>query len=322
MDVLSTLQECSFRDISFPVTAIVESFSHDLPQHKAVDRDGAFVENTGRNPFVFTVTIPFIAQTLARGKNESWDDLYPGRFEQLRTACLDRTTGDFVHPLYGTFKVKASDWKSSLNADERGGQTVEVTFIETRDDAETPAFTPSDRSRAKSTAISLDAKLGTLNPPPSTLNMPDNGESWETVVNDILTQINSKTLQAKQALAKIDRNVAKLGRLADSINRAAEVVTVDVASSVSTNLGRLGPGAGSIWTDCQVLRSSLMDVRSKLAANGNKTISTYIVPRPTMLVSLANRLKATPAELLALNPGIPRAKLTIPSNTIVQYYAR
>lgn len=321
MDVLSTLQECSFRGIQFPVTSIVETFSHDLPQHKAVDRDGAFIENTGRNPITFVLTIPFIAKTLARGQNEKWDNLYPTLFEVFRIACLLRETGEFQHPLYGKFKVKVSDWKSSLNADERGGQTAEVTLIETRDDGETQSFTPSDKARAQSAAISLDAKLGALNPPPPGAQ-PEPDTTWEDVVDEILFQINSKTLWAKQALTKIDKYVAKLDRLSNSIDRAAEVITVDAASGISRKLGILGPGAGPIWTDCQVLRSSLMDVRSKLAANGNKTLSTYIIPRPTMLISLATTLKSTPAEILALNPGLPRSRPSIPSNTVVQYYAR
>jgi len=322
MDVLKTLQECSFRGVSFPATSIVESFGHDLPQHKAADRDGAFVENTGRNPFMFAITAPFIAASLARGQNETWDDLYPGRFELLRAACIDRTTADFVHPLYGAFRVKISDWKSALNADERGGQTVDVTFIETRDDGETPAFTPSDKARATSAAADLDAKLGTLNPPPPSNSMPDEGVSWSSVVNTILTQLNSKTLQSKQALATIDRNIAKLSTLSDSINRSASVVVTDSRAATTTNLGPLGPGAGSIWTSCQVLRCSLMDVRSQLSVNGNKTLSTYIVPRPMMLISLAMRLKNGTAEVLALNPGINRASFTIPANTIVKYYVR
>ena len=322
MDVLKTLQECSFRGISFPVSAIIESFSHDLPQHKAVDRDGAFVENTGRNPFVFAVTALFVAASLARGKAETWNDLYPARFESFRTACLDRTTADFVHPLYGTFRVKASDWKSSLNADERGGQIVEVNFIETRDDNESPSFTPSDRARASSAAADLDAKLGTLNPPPPSNAMPDDGVSWSSIVNTILTQLNAKTLQAKRALATIDRNVAKLNILSNSINRSASVIVTDAQAGTTINLGFLGPGAGSIWTSCQVLRSALMDIRSSLAVNGTKTIATYTVPRPVMLVSLSMKLKNSTAEILALNPGLNRAAFTIPSNTIVQYYVR
>lgn len=322
MDVLATLQECSIRGVSFPAVSINESFDHDLPQHKGVDRDGAFVENTGRNPFVFQIVAPMIAQSLARGKNETWNDLYPARYNQLRDACVDRSTCDFVHPLYGTFKVKVSLWQSSMNADERGGQMVSITVIETRDDGETPAFTPSDASIMRSTAASLDASIATLNPPISVWDANDDDTSFFDAVSKFVGIVDSTTLQAKQALAKIDRTISKVDKVAASINRAADVVVVDAASGVATNLGRLGPGGGRVWTSCQVLKSSLRDVRAKLSVDGNRELSTYIVPRATMLTSIASRLKATTSELLALNPSLTRNRPAVPANTLIRYYSR
>lgn len=322
MDVLSTLQECSFRGISFPVVSIDESFSHDAPQHKSMDRDGAFVENTGRNPFVFAIVAPFYAQTVARGQNETWDDLYPTRFERLRTACLDRTTSDFVHPLYGTFRVKMLDWKSTLNADERGGQTVSLTLVETRDDGEEPAFKASSRSRARSVAVDLDAQLATLNPPPVVFTETDEDDSFLGVIQSLTGIVDSTSLQAKQALAKIDRTVAKLERLANSIDRGADVLTTDALTGTVTNLGRLGPGSGRIWTNCQVLKATLREIRSRLAFDDNRNVSTYVVPAPTHLVSLSIRLKAPTNEILALNPALPRNRPTIPAQTLITYYPR
>lgn len=322
MDVLSTLQECSFRGISFPATSIDESFSHDAPQHKSMDRDGAFVENTGRNPFVFVIVAPFYAKTISRGKNETWDDLYPNRFEQLRTACIDRTTADFVHPLYGTFRVKVTDWKSTLNADERGGQTVSMTLVETRDDGEEPAFTKSAKSRARSVAVDLDSQLASLNPPPVVFTETDEDDSFLSVVQSLTGIVDSTSLQAKQALAKIDRTVAKLDRLAGSIDRGADVLTTDALTGTVTSLGRLGPGSGRIWTNCQVMKATLREIRNKLAFDDNRTVSTFVTVKPMTLVGLSLKLKATVSELLALNPALPRASVVVPSNTLVTYYKR
>lgn len=322
MDVLKTLQECSFRGVSFPAVTIDESFDHDLPQHKGVDHDGAFIENTGRNPFSFSLVAPMYAKSVARGQNESWDDLYPTRYLLLRTACLDRSTGEFVHPLYGTFKVKIASWSSSLNADERGGQTVNITVLETRDDGETPAFTPSDSSVMRSTAVSLDASLRVLNPPISVWDTSDDDVSFTDAVSKLVGIIDGTTLQAKQALARIDRTIAKADKVAASINRASDVIVVDAASGVATNLGRLGPGGGRLWTECQVLKSSMRDVRGKLSVDGNKQLSSYIVPRAAMLTSIASKLKATTAELVALNPSLPRNRPAIPATTLIRYYVR
>ena len=322
MDVLATLQECSFRGVAFPVTTLDESFGHDTPQHKSMDRDGAFVENTGRNPFVFAVVAPFIARSLARGKNETWDDLYPRQFERFRTACLDRTTGEFAHPLYGTFKVKATDWRSALSADERGGQTVSVTFIETRDDADEPAFEASARTRATSVAVSLDAQLATLRPPPGTFTEVDAVDSFTAAVEEITRAVDGGALNAAQFLAKIDRTIAKLGRVANSIDRAASVVSVNALTGATTTLGTLGPGSARIWTNCRVLQATLYELRLRASASGNRTVSTYSTSARTTLVGLSIKLKSSTAELLALNPGLPRTRPTIPANTVVTYYAR
>ncbi len=322
MDVLATLQECSFRGIPFPVTAIDESFGHDTPQHKSMDRDGAFVENTGRNPFVFGIVAPFIARSLSRGQTETWDDLYPRQFERFRTACLDRTTGDFVHPLYGTFKVKATDWRSSMNADERGGQTVSVTLVETRDDADAPAYEASARARARSVAVSLDAQLAALVPSPVVFTATDEDDSFTAAIASITRTLDTATLGAAQFLAKLDRTVAKLSRVANSLDRTASVVTTNPLTNTATSLGALGPGAGRIWTNCRVLQATLLEIRRRAAASGSRPTSTYATPAPTTLVALSLRLKATTAELLALNPALPRARLVIPAQTVVTYYLR
>lgn len=319
MDVLSTLQECSFRGIAFPVISIKESFSHDTPQHKSVDRDGAFIENTGRNPFVFAIVVPFYAKTIARGKNETWDDLYPTRFESLRNASLDRTTADFVHPLYGTFRVKLIDWDSTLNADERGGQTVALTVMETRDDGEATAFVASSQTRARSTAIDLDSQLFAIRRPIDPIGID---ESFLSVIDSLNQIVDTTSLQSQQALAKIDRTIAKLNRVANSIDRAASVFTTDALTNVSTNLGPLGPGSGRIWTNCQVLKACLQELRFRLTANNNRTISMFVVTAPVMLPTLASRLSSTVVELQALNPEMTRSKLTVPANTAIRYYKK
>lgn len=322
MDILSTLQECSLRGISFPIVTIKEAFGHDTPQHKSVDRDGAFVENTGRNPFVFSIVAPFYAKTIARGKNETWDDLYPARFELVRNACLDRTTAPFVHPLYGTFNVKVTEWESSINADERGGQLVSLTVIETRDDGVESAFTPSIQSLARSTAIDLDSQLGTLSPSPVVFTSSDKETSFTGVVEALLRVKGNTAVQTTQSLTTIDRTIAKLSVVAASVSRDASVLKTDPLTSITKNIARLGPGAARIWTNCQTLKASLLDIRRTLSDNGSKTISVYIVPSPVMLPILAARLKTTGVELQALNHVIPRIKRQVPTNTAIRYYKK
>ncbi|MRG98207.1 DNA circularization N-terminal domain-containing protein [Polyangium spumosum] len=321
-DILSTLQEASWRDIPFPIANISESGTQDAPLHKRADRDGAFVEGTGRAPFVYKVTGVFVASTIARGKNETWDDLFPATFLRVRDAWMDRTTGTLNHPLYGPVRCKPASWDVSLNPDNRGGVFVDLSFIETNDDAETPAFTPSERSFAKSTAADLDAQLGTLNPPPSVFAPQDGEQSFSELVDSLTAVVDSTTLQGQRAIAKIDSGIGKLQRLANSIDRAASVVVTDATTGTTTNLGPLGAGAARIWQNCQNLAVALREIRSKILTSSNKDVSTFITERPTMLVGLSIQLKTTVAELLELNPTLPRARPVIPAYTLVKYYPR
>ncbi|MDI3282111.1 DNA circularization N-terminal domain-containing protein [Polyangium sp. 15x6] len=321
-DILSTLQECSWRDIPFPIASIQESGQQDAPQHKRADRDGAFVEGTGRAPFVYKVRGVFIAGTIARGKNETWDDLFPATFLRIRDAWMDRTTGTLVHPIYGPVRCKPATWDVVLDPEIRGGVFVDMSFVETNDDAETPAFTPSERSFAKATAADLDAQLGTLSPSPEVFAPQDEEQSFSELVDSLTAVVDSTTLQGQRAIAKIDAGIGKLQRLSNSINRASSVVVTDATTGTTTNLGPLGAGAARIWQNCQNLATSLREIRSKLLANTNRDVATYILERPAMLVALSIQLKNTVAELLELNPTLPRARPVIPAYTLVKYYPR
>jgi len=321
MDILATLQECSLRSVAFPIISIKETFGHDVPQHKSMDRDGAFVENTGRNPFTFSIVAPFYAKTLLRGKNETWDDLYPARFELLRSACIERSTTDFVHPLYGTFRVKVIDWDSTLNADERGGQTVALTVIETRDDGVETAFTQSTQARAVFVASDIDTQLKTLRPPISVFDQDDPNQSFSAMIKPLL-QTNTASIQETNALVNLDRAVAKLSKVASSLNRASTVTTTNVLAGEVVPLGPLGAGAARIWTNCQVLKATLFDLRRTITTPNGNTVSVYVTPGAMMLPTIARKLSSTVVELQALNPGMIRSKLTVPANTVIRYYKR
>lgn len=320
-DVLSTLQEASFRGIAFPTISISESGSQDMPQHKSSDRDGAFVEGTGRNPFVYRLNIPCIGGSLARGKTETWDDLYPGTFQRLRTAYMNRETGPFVHPLYGEIQAKAVEWSAVMNADERGGQFVELTLIETRDDGTTPAFATSERAFARSSAADLDAQLATLSPAPVLFETVDEAQSFLELVDSVSNAANSITIHVDQKLAKVDRAIMKLDNLADTIDRAATVLQTDSTTNTVTTIGPLGAGAARIWTNTQGLKDSLRSIRARLTGTTSpKTLRTHVVRVPTMLVALAVQLGSTPSDLLGLNPGLSRVRPFVAPSTMIRYY--
>lgn len=319
-DILSTLAECSWRGISFPILSITEDGSQDLAVHKRMDRDGAYVESTGRAPFTYKITAVFV-NTIAKGRSETWDNLFPSTFIKLRSAWADRTSGILNHPLYGEIKCKPATWAVPFNADTRGGCFVDLTFIETIDDSEESTVIKSDYAFAKQTAISLDSNLGLLVPPPQVFFETDDYSSFTDFLDSLTAVVDSASLAAQKALANIDRMVAKLDRLSNSIDRAAHVFNTDPLTQITTDLGELGLGAGRIFQDSINLATALLTIKSNILNKTNKDIKTYLAEKQTTLVSISIKLKNSTKELYELNPGLAnRRGPIIPEFTLIKYY--
>jgi len=304
-DQLSNLREASFRGISFPCALIAEQIQHDQAQHKRADRDGAYVENTGRGPASYTVTIPFLVGLL-RAPQETWADLFPARYNAFRSAWADRSTGVLVHPLYGEVRVKPSTWSASLDPDSRTGIVVTVGFVETNDDeADTATIKGSEYGSAKSAAIALDQKLFTLKPPPPVFDTTDPEQSFEQIVDKVLFYSNPSNLYVQGGLQKINSAIRKAQKVQTLLDRGVSVATTNPLTQV-TSTTPLNAGIASIRSDAQNLTNSLIQIRSKVVNTGNRTVKVYTMSQPQTLLSLSLVVGNTTTQLLTLNPYLER----------------
>lgn len=314
-DVLQDLQACSWRGISFPITMIQEQGSQDAPIHKKADRDGARVETTGLNPFQYSINAVFI-NSIARGKNEKWENLFPDTFLKVKDAWKDRSSGILIHPLFGEILCKPIAWNVSINADQRGGVFVDMIFMETTEDGAIQPK-PSSLASAKAAALDLDDALGLMVPPPQTF-YPEGSTSLTDFVNSLTSVVDQASLIKQQAVAKIDRVVHNLNKISEKIDVATNIVTTDPVTQIQTDLGRIGNGIVKVQQSATKLSLSLLEIKATLLAQ-DKTISTFTTTNRTTLFSLAGKLGNSISDLLNLNPYLA-GTIVIDRNINVAYY--
>jgi prophage DNA circulation protein len=318
VDILKDLQECSFRGIPFPIQMIKESGSQDLVVHKKADRDGAFVEATGLNPFQYQIRAVFI-NGIARGPKETWDDLFPNTFLKVRDAYRDRSNGLLNHPLYGQILVKPVNFENTIEADSRNGVYLDLAFTES---SEISTLQPSSSavSLAKQSARDLDQMFAQLNPPPETFFPEGDYNSLEDFVNDITSVVDQAQLVQQQVLGKIAQVGDKLNKISSRIDTAAQVISTDPITQIQTDLGPLGNGISNITQSSRTLNLALFEISQK-ALSQNKGVQVYTVPSNTTIVSIALALRNKASELISLNPSLA-GRLFINREEKLKYYEK
>lgn len=294
-----SLLEAKFRDVSFPITDFRIQITHDIAQHKRPDQDGARVESTGRNPLMFSASIPFTVG-LARGVTENWPDLYPAHHRRFLAAMADRSTGVLVCPSFGAVKVKPVSCSTSISSIARGGETVAAEWMEyseIEDESQALFTNASPLNAALDEAKTLDdalegASLKDLDPDPKS--------SLLDAMNFVAAVFDTATLLAKRAVAVIDRITYRLNRIHESITGLMDPQLWDVKQSILR------------------MRDAL--IRLKMLGSGvTKDVSLYVVPEPTTVGNLAARLQTTVTLLIELNPNIVRLPI-VDRRTVVRYY--
>lgn len=314
-DVLQDLQACSWRGISFPITMIQEQGMQDAPIHKKADRDGARVETTGLSPFQYSINAVFI-NSVARGKNEKWQNLFPETFLKVKDAWKDRSSGILIHPLFGEILCKPITWNVSVNADQRGGVFVDMTFMETTEDSAIQPK-PSALAAAKAAALDLDDALGLMFPPPQTF-FPEGFTSLTDFVNSLTSVVDQASLIRQQAIARIDRVVHNLNKISEKIDVATNIVTTDPVTQIQTDLGRIGNGIVKVQQSATKLRLALLEMKASILSQ-NKGISTFTTNSKTTLFLLASKLGNSIKDLLDLNPYLA-SSIVIDRNVNIAYY--
>ena len=163
-DQLKKLQECKWRETSFPVSEMSTTIGQRLIEHKYPDRDGSHVESLGREPIKVSAKCLFY-NNVSRGRTEHWDFgvLFPTVYSQFLEDCKNKSVGVFQHPILGQFDAKCISMKTELTAERRDGVVCDVEWVET---IKIETF-DTDTVTAATTVISDAVALDDL------LNQPD-----------------------------------------------------------------------------------------------------------------------------------------------------
>lgn len=298
------LLEHRWREVSFPTESFELSFRHDLAIHKLVDRDGAFVEGTGRAPMQFTARIPFV-NGITPGPNEHWQrPLYPFAWRKFLVAFADKSTGPLQHPELGDIPCKPESFRCVWSAHRRGGVDVEAAWIET-DDTDQDILgqalaAPSPLADLDQAAADADQILETPLPAPNLPSLPTFPVTFEDFMRSIRGAIDQTTLLQKRFAGQLDNIQYQAQLLKGSVARANNAL---------------------YWPLTQVaerMTASSNVVRSTLLTRGRR-VGLYRVPKGSTLAQIANTIPAPIGDLVSLNRALV-ARPVVPRDSVVRYY--
>lgn len=292
------ITEISYKGVSFPITNINTKLEHNLVIHEYPDRDSGHVEATGRKPIVVSATALFYNH-IKPGKPETWTagKLFPSVYRDFITAAQDAKDGTLQHPFWGELNVKCQRADTKMEADARGGVSVEVEWVET---------ISLDLNSDKNSTAQLQAEADDFTNELDTvaLTIPEAQGLKLTIgglIDAITGVVDSINLFGQRLLGLVDRLLYRLQRLIDALNRLNNTLHVNLKAKAIRLFG-----------------TAIKIKQSINAALGS--LRKYRVPTDTTLAALANRLSVDVVSLMKLNPRLA-SRPTVKANTIVIYEA-
>lgn len=283
-----------------------EEIAHDLATHLYADRDGGFIEGTGRKPLRFRATIPFLNGTL-RGSDLFKFPLYPDQYEACRTAAALRGTGTLRTPT-GPVQAKLESWKTTSQAEKnRDGVIVEASWVESTDtaeDSDSLFSQPSPISEAINAADEIDTSLATHAVNAHLVQLP----TYKTTFAD--------TMRSFQAIGdSISRQAAKVsggGQLGTILYR---LKNIEASLNASPR-----PSNWPLLQSISRMRSAIYDIK-KTIETPKRPVSVHTTERETTLSTLASELGTPIADMFNLNPAA-LSKPTVAKGTRIRFYKK
>jgi hypothetical protein len=313
-DLFSSLLCVQWKGIGFPVSSFRHGLSHDLVEHRFMDRDGAHIEATGRAPMVYSARAMF-RNGIAPGPSEAgrWTfPLYPYGWRDFLEAAADRSTGDLVHPELGTIRCKLRSAETDWSASARDGVDVEISWVESVDDADATldalllAASPLAAAKIAAQDLSTFAFSDKTKALAAALTGPKDpsGYSLGDLLNDVQAAIDQGTLLERRIVGKVDQAINRADRLVEALNRLSAPQD--------------WPGKRS----AEVLADSLATLRRQALAplGGAKATRYYVTTGPTTLARIAAAIGRAVSDIVAMNPDLARSPV-VPAATLVRYAA-
>jgi hypothetical protein len=314
--VLNYLVEYQWRGIGFPTESFTIELRQDLAIHKMTDRDGAYIEGTGRSPLQFSARIPFI-NGLTAGMNESWGgtNLYPSQWRSFFAACADRSTGVLQHPELGPITCKLESCHTEWSGHSLGGVWVNAVWLET-DDSDINQVTaalasPSPAGQVASASADLDNDVPNVIGP----SLPTFPFSFSDLAFAIRGVIDTPSLMAKELGGRIDNILYQANTIVQALKGYS-----DAAQTLNPNggVGNTSALNWPIYDACMQVQSAAYDLKSLQLTSG-KPVSFYRVTVDQPLFSVAQNIPAPLDDIFTLNPTLISQAIIL-SGTKVRYY--
>jgi hypothetical protein len=312
-DLFAQLKEFLWKGVSFPVIETELEVRHDLVIHRYADRNGAYVEGTGRHPVSVSAVIPF-ENFIFSSKNESWPQgaLYPYQWRLFLKACLDPTSGTLQHPELGNLNCKLDVARTRWAGSKRGGVVVHATWVESDDtQADQLAVDLSAQSPIAAlvaNADDLDANIQTLS---AALALQANPLpllqlSFSELAAGVVSAIDVFTVLEKQAQGRVDNIIFQCNEVETALDLAANA----------------SPLYWPIFQSCERQKSSawILKQQPAVAAPAGQTLRTFRTAKDSTMAQLAAQVHSDVAQFMVLNPqyvGTP----VVPANSVLSYFA-
>lgn len=197
------LDTASFGGVEFECQALEDSLVRRIVQHKYPYRDGADLEDLGREPRPTTVTAVFYGPT------------YEADLSGFMAWVDEGKTRDFIHPILGKWKAKLSLPGISHTHSARDMCTVQVDVIEDGTDAELDTLFSIETLEAE---IILRADEVTVE------------NTWD--FDDVISAVNEAKDFGQEAASKINEVTERVNAVRKKVETAIQTIQslTDVAS--------------------------------------------------------------------------------------------
>jgi prophage DNA circulation protein len=232
-DWKDTLRPVTFKGVVFPTTQVKDSSGRKLVKHVYPYRDGQELVDLGRTALTINISAIFVNEPFlvsAFGK-----DLYPGRYAKLIDAINEGTSGELVHPVFGSLTAACESYNDTTQATEINTVRLELTFVEDQARVMMPVAGTAAIAAAETSGARLDSFAAATG-----VNTEQTvGTSFSDVVEQVKSALltpgkNASDISAELALAalSLDTLTGALPALNDPINTSAAAETAALRSTL------------------------------------------------------------------------------------------
>jgi hypothetical protein len=311
-DLFDKLLEFKWNGVSVPVEDFDLEIRQDLVIHRYADRNGAYVEGTGRHPVQITARIPFL-NTIYPGQQESWPPgaLYPQQWRLFVQACLDPTSGTLQHPELGPLNCKIDLARTTWNGKVRSGVIVQATWVESDDtqasQLESDLLSVSPIGIMQESSSDMDANVATLQAAVTAQQnpLPPLEYSFSDLANIITGVLDYPSLVEMEFEGGLDNVIFQCNQIREAI---------DLDSSV------IGPMAWPLINEAEQMKDSAYNLALQPSITGTRPILSTPLSKDATAAQAAYLVGANIDDFIILNAQL-LSLTVIPSGTPVQYYA-